>query len=679
MANLEKKEANVIKGIPTKELFAPGHSACLGCGEAIAIRHILKAAGANTIVVEATGCPEVYSSVFPLTSWNIPWIHAAFETAASVASGVREGLNQQNKKDVNVIAIGGDGGTYDIGFQALSGAFERGHKMLYVCLNNEAYENCLALDSLIMTQDGLKNITDIKVGNKIYAFNQETCKLVLKKCSGVFNNGIKKVYEIVTDSHNIKATGNHPFLVLKRFSKRKSPELIWKEVEELQKGDQVVVLKQSLEGHSYHIPNINISKKGDYKVNKIREVKLPRKSSIDLMKLLGIYVGDGWLRLNKADVGFSVPEGDKARIPTINLIKKVFGIEPTTITKNEVHVYSVNIVRFIESLGFGQGAKNKIIPPWIFTLPIEEKEAFLDGLMLSDGYKAGNSWRYLSASHELIRTLRLLLQTMNRRVGKIHKTKVKKGKNVVYRKLLKDCTYSYIAFSIKKGRKANYPTQYKSDNFLFGNKHFEMKKIRFIKECGIEPTLDLRVEDEHNFVANGIVVHNTGIQRSGATPKYAWTTTSPVGNKIKGKTQYRKPMPFIAAAHNIPYVATTSAHNPLDIITKVRKALSCPGPSYIEILCPCIPGWQIDSDLTYDSALLAFKTNIWPIYEIINGELKLVKNQSPLPLSEYYKIQGRYAHLLKPENKPLLDEMQKHFNDNYRNLVRIEKMSHELH
>ena len=130
-----------INGIPKEELLAPGHSACLGCGEAIAIRHILKAAGKNTIIVQATGCPEVYTTLYPNTSWRVPWIHVAFENAAAVASGIREGLNQEGKKDINVIAIAGDGATFDIGFQALSGMLERNHKVVYICLDNGAYEN----------------------------------------------------------------------------------------------------------------------------------------------------------------------------------------------------------------------------------------------------------------------------------------------------------------------------------------------------------------------------------------------------------------------------------------------------------------------------------------------------------------------------------------------------------
>ncbi len=132
-----KKNLEAVSG---DELFAPGHSACAGCGATVAVRLALKAAGKNTIATNATGCLEVFSTKYPETAWRVPWIHAAFETSASVASGVEAALKKLGK-DVNVIAFGGDGGTVDIGFQALSGAMERGHNMTYICYDNEAYMN----------------------------------------------------------------------------------------------------------------------------------------------------------------------------------------------------------------------------------------------------------------------------------------------------------------------------------------------------------------------------------------------------------------------------------------------------------------------------------------------------------------------------------------------------------
>ncbi len=135
-------------GIITElEPFAPGHRACSGCGEALAVRLSAKAIGNNAIIVNATGCMEVVASPFPYTSWRIPWIHTLFENTAAVASGAEAGLKAMEKKgkrserNIKIVAMAGDGGTSDIGLQALSGALERGHDFVYICLDNEAYMN----------------------------------------------------------------------------------------------------------------------------------------------------------------------------------------------------------------------------------------------------------------------------------------------------------------------------------------------------------------------------------------------------------------------------------------------------------------------------------------------------------------------------------------------------------
>jgi pyruvate ferredoxin oxidoreductase beta subunit len=129
------------------ELFMPGHRACIGCGEVLAMRQVCKALGKDIIIANATGCMEIISSPFPTTNWDVPWIHALFENTAAVASGVESGLDAMKRKgrgpaqDVTVVAMGGDGSTFDIGLQALSGALERGHNFIYVCFDNEGYMN----------------------------------------------------------------------------------------------------------------------------------------------------------------------------------------------------------------------------------------------------------------------------------------------------------------------------------------------------------------------------------------------------------------------------------------------------------------------------------------------------------------------------------------------------------
>ena len=148
-----------------KHLFDSGHTACAGCGQALGARLVIDAAGANTIVANNTGCLEVFSTKWPESAWEIPWIHSLFENAAAVASGIEAALKYLGKKDaINVIAQGGDGSTADIGLQALSGMLERGHDILYVCYDNEAYMNTGIQRSGLTPFD--TNTTTSPVGSK---------------------------------------------------------------------------------------------------------------------------------------------------------------------------------------------------------------------------------------------------------------------------------------------------------------------------------------------------------------------------------------------------------------------------------------------------------------------------------------------------------------------------------
>lgn len=136
-----------LKSLPTQEYLTPGHRLCSGCGAGTTIRQIFTALDKPPIIVNATNCIEVATTPYPYTNWNVNWIHPAFECTAATAAGVEAGLKALQRKgripktDNPIIAIAGDGGTYDIGFQALSGALERGHNFTYICYSNEAYMN----------------------------------------------------------------------------------------------------------------------------------------------------------------------------------------------------------------------------------------------------------------------------------------------------------------------------------------------------------------------------------------------------------------------------------------------------------------------------------------------------------------------------------------------------------
>lgn len=167
---------------------------------------------------------------------------------------------------------------------------------------------------------------------------------------------------------------------------------------------------------------------------------------------------------------------------------------------------------------------------------------------------------------------------------------------------------------------------------------------------------------------------NTGNQRSGATPFGADTTTVPQGTMSIGKTQWRKNIVEICAAHRIPYAAQAAAHNTLDLFNKAKKAFAADGPSFIAALQPCTTNWKYDTALTMAYSKLAVETNFWPLYEVENGKVHInYKPKERKPIEEFLKGQGRFRHLFKPENKHVIEEMQKMIDEEWKRLLKLEE------
>lgn len=162
-------------------------------------------------------------------------------------------------------------------------------------------------------------------------------------------------------------------------------------------------------------------------------------------------------------------------------------------------------------------------------------------------------------------------------------------------------------------------------------------------------------ERETDFIYicyNNQIYSNTGIQRSGATPYGAWTTTT-----VGGKSEFPKDMGAIVRAHHIPYVANACISYPEDLYRKIIKAKSIKGPKYIEILAPCPPGWRFPMDMTIEMGKLAVETGVWALYEyenenmVFNGLSKAIfeGKYRRKPVEEWLKLQGRFSHLFKPK------------------------------
>jgi len=173
---------------------------------------------------------------------------------------------------------------------------------------------------------------------------------------------------------------------------------------------------------------------------------------------------------------------------------------------------------------------------------------------------------------------------------------------------------------------------------------------------------------------------NTGIQRSGGTPLGAWTTTTQVGSAQAGKQETKKDLVSIVVAHHVPYAATASISHWRDLMTKVRKALSKNGPTFLHVIAPCTRGWRFDSEKTIRMARLAVETRLFPLYEVDGGVYKITfPVSSPKPVEEYLKLQGRFAHLFQPQNAAELEAIKKGADENYKRLETLSQFTSQMY
>jgi len=211
------------------------------------------------------------------------------------------------------------------------------------------------------------------------------------------------------------------------------------------------------------------------------------------------------------------------------------------------------------------------------------------------------------------------------------------------------------------------------------------KDIKFVAFGGDGGTYDIglqslsgALERGHNFVYvcyDNEAYMNTGIQRSGATPKGASTTTAPSGKESYGKHQRRKDLTSIVAAHRIPYVAQCSISHWNDLVTKSEKAFAADGPAFLNVISMCHRGWRFPQEQTVEIAKLAVETCFWPLYEITDGRLKITyKPKNKLPVSEWLKRQGRFKHLKKEEYLSVAKEIQKDLDEDWENLLKRESL-----
>jgi 2-oxoisovalerate ferredoxin oxidoreductase beta subunit len=165
---------------------------------------------------------------------------------------------------------------------------------------------------------------------------------------------------------------------------------------------------------------------------------------------------------------------------------------------------------------------------------------------------------------------------------------------------------------------------------------------------------------------------NTGVQRSGATPAGAWTTTTPVAGASRGKLEPKKDIMAIVAAHDPAYAATLNVAFPEDFVRKVSHAKALEGARFFQVLTPCPPGWKYSSERTIELGRLATDTNVFPLYEIEGGKYKINRKVGrPKPVREYIQGQGRYGHLKEPE----IEDLQRQVDQRWHRLLALEALA----
>ncbi len=348
----------------------------------------------------------------------------------------------------------------------------------------DANMGCLVGDTALFLKNGVKPIAEVEAGDEIFAltpaFTLEPHTVIAKKFSGH-----RPVFRVRTLNHReILATANHPFLTLRK--EGRYFQLVWLRLDQLQVGDYVAISGQMPDGGKpYTLPPAP-------KVPRSQPIRTPAETTADLMWLLGFYVGDGFCEDNR--LNFAVVPEDPAYPKVVRLVQELFGKEPSLHQGRVLRVSSVPLVRWLAELGFEGKATEKRVPSWVFTLPKEQKEAFLEGYIAADGYvrDGHKNMSVTSANRSLLEDVKRLAISCGWNPSKISEWRRTE------KKPLGTEEKEYVHYML-----------YFSDEPL--KQPVAFAKVTAIEPAGEADTWDIEVEGAHNFVAEGFVVHNSKV------------------------------------------------------------------------------------------------------------------------------------------------------------------------
>jgi Fe-S cluster assembly scaffold protein SufB/intein/homing endonuclease len=375
---------------------------------------------------------------------------------------------------------------------------------------------CLSGDAQVFTNpSGPRSIAEIEPGDKVYAFDLDELRPVRRTVTGFKERGVQAVYGVETKNHRqIKATANHPFLVLGPATPEGAATLDWKMLYDVHPGHRIGVVRglpdegkpRDLSGYAY---------RGDARGRPRTRLTLPSTTDESLMWLLGAYMGDGYLERNSKGVAnrvyFAVPPGDRSRRKLEELLGRVFDVEGRQKGPVALVVASTVLADFLLWLGMAGTARTKRVPGWVWGLPAAQRLAFIEGYLDTDGHTRSRQVRdgaeygqltFVSVNRELLEDVKLLAISCGLTPGKI--SRYVKERKLTLGKEIKE----YVSYSLSMNLRENLDA---IRSHRAPPMRLEFVPVREIVPLPAEPTYDIEVEGAHNFVANGLLVHNSKV------------------------------------------------------------------------------------------------------------------------------------------------------------------------
>ncbi len=650
-----------------KQGFIPGHRTCSGCFIPSIVRTVLGSVpdGYEPVVSMATGCLEVTSTIWPHTSFGCSCIHNAFENAASTLAGIESAYVARNKKGeikkkYKFVAFAGDGG-------------------------------CYSEDTNILTDRGFVSVKDMTLKDRFWSINPKTNRLELVK--------VEKIHKYKYDGKLIRAKSKFvDFLVTPNHNVPIKFKNSWKFI----KAEELLIRYKTPFTRAFGWKG---KKEEWFYLPQIKQNNAQKKYNkflmSDWLSFLGWFISEG--SLYHSDSGYLIriyQSNTKNRKEILSLLQRL-GLKPFECSRS-VDFQSKQIYTYLEK-NCGKGTYEKQIPKEVLSLDKSYLIHIFDSLIKGDGSISKQSNRnqpkctYITVSKKLKDTfVELCLKlgygckiTYRKEIGKSLPSL--KGKmSYIYRigiskNALNHMIYSKRTLYEKQGHKQVCEETYSGFVYcpqLTKNHIVIIERKGIVSVNGNSVDIGLQalsgtLERGHDILYvlydNG-AYQNTGSQRSGSTPIYANTATTPTGEKSFGKPQQRKDIMKIVDAHNIPYLAQANPAYVDDFISKVKKAYNYEGPKFLSVLMPCNYGWKFPQSQTVDICKLATESNFWPLYKIENGKYKLTYEPARrIPVEDYLKTNKLYLHLFKPKkNEKLVAEIQKGVDDY---LEFIKKMS----